>query len=544
MSRQSGLLKKTKLTIPLQNAILYTLSLTREYFMASRDKKQTEKYDDSFKSEIMHRLKTHPVLFVGTVVILIIVIVAFVFVPAIVPNARRGEDLTFGSYDKMPISYVRDNYFYQVQQSLSRDQQPSSDDPNYIFTVGRIWRQAFEETAIHLGMLDEVKQAGYIVPEDVVDRQVAELPMFSDNGRFSAVKYRAMDKTSRMNLWRQVQDSIAAQCYTSDFSSLKTASKEAAFISSMASPRRTFNIAIFPLSSYPDSEITLYAETNQALFRVVHLSRITVNSSEREAQQVLDSVKNGTSTFEEAAKTNSQDTYADKGGDMGIRMAYELVSEITDEQVREKIISLPKGELSDLVKVTSGWAFFRAEEAGHPADMNDPSQKDKIRNYIMVNSRGQVEDWTIGEAQKFCAQAKEIGFDEAVSAGNIAKNTFGPIPVNYGNSAIFGSVSSSGVPELASAGTNQFFWKAAFSTPLKSLSDPLVVGDNVIVLLPLEESNAEDNDAQFIEMYLPYWINAGMEQAFRVHFLTSDKLVDRFNETFWKIWGRNLPNSN
>ena len=507
--------------------------------MASRDKKQSEKHDDSFKSEILHRLKTHPVLFIGTVVILIIVIVAFVFVPAIVPNVQRGEELTFGSYDKMPISYVRDNYFYQVQQSLSRDQQPSSDDPNYIFTVGRIWRQAFEETAIHLGMLDEVKQAGYIVPEDVVDREVAELPMFSDNGRCSAVKYRSMDKTSRMNLWRQVQDNIAAQCYISDLTGLKTASGEAAFISSMASPRRTFDIAIFPLSSYPDSEINSYAETNPALFRVVHLSRISINSGEREAQQILDSVKNGISTFEEAAKTNSQDSYADKGGDMGIRMAYELIFEVADEQAREKIINLSRGELSDLVKVSSGWAFFRAEEAGHPADTSDTSQRDKIRNYIMSYSLGLVEDWTISEAQKFCAQAKEIGFDEAVSAGSIAKNSFGPIPVNYGNAAIFGSVSSSGVSELASAGTNQFFWKAAFSTPLKSLSDPLVVGDSVIVLRPLEESNAEENDAQFIEMYLPYWINAGVDQSYRVHFLTSDKLVDRFDETFWKIWGRN-----
>ena len=128
--------------------------------MPSREKKLPEKRDDSAKSEIMHRLKTHPFLFIGTVVILVIVIVAFVFVPAIVPNTQRGEELVFGYYNKVPIKYVRDNYFYQVLQYITRNQQPSTDDPNYIFTVRQMWRQAYEEAAIRIGILDEVKQAG------------------------------------------------------------------------------------------------------------------------------------------------------------------------------------------------------------------------------------------------------------------------------------------------------------------------------------------------------------------------------------------------
>ena len=508
--------------------------------MASREKKYLDNGDDSVKSEIMHRLKTHPFLFVGTVLVLVIVIVAFVFVPAIVPNVQRGQDLTFGTYNGNPIKYVRDNYFYRVLQNLSQqNQQPSSDDPNYTYAMAQMWRQAFEAMVVHLGILDEVKQAGYSVPDDVVDRQVAAMPDFQDNGRFSSAKYKAMDNNSRMNLWRQVQESIAMETYLSDMSGIRTASKEISFVSSMASPRRTFDAAIFPLSTYPDSEIVSYAQTNSALFRVIHLSRITINSSEREARQVLDSVKNGTSSFEEAAKTNSQDAYADKSGDMGIQMAYELTSEISDEQAREKVITLAKGDLSDIVKVSSGWAFFRAEEEVRPADTNDQSQKDKIRNYIMTNSRGQVEDWVTAQATQFSAQAKEQGFDEAITSGNVIKRNFGPLPVNYGNSALFASVSSAGVPELTGAGTNEFFWKAAFSTPLNSLSNPIVIGDNVVVLLPLEESTADENETRMIETYYPYWMNAGTEQAYQNHFLTSSKLEDNFNQTFWRIFKPN-----
>jgi len=507
--------------------------------MASKDKKQPEpaKRDDSTKSEIMHRLKTHPYLFIGTVAVLVIVIISFVFVPAIVPRAYGGGDLIFGYYNKAPIKYAQNNYFYQVQQNMAHSQQISSDDPNYIFKVAQVWRGAYEETVIHMGIQDEMKQAGYIVPTDVVDREVAKLPHFQENGRFSSTRYRAMDNSSRMNLWRQVHDSVAARSYIQDVSSLRTASKEASFISSMASPRRSFDLAVFPFSSYPDSELASYVQENPGLFKVTHLSRITLNSSEREARQILDAVKNGTSPFEEAAITNSQDWYAEKGGDMGIMTAFEFMFDINDEQERESIINLEKGSLSDVVKVSAGWAFFRAEEAVQAADTNDPSQMEKIRNYVSNNLRGRMEDWIIAEADKFIVQANESGFDEALANGNMTKKTFGPIPLNYGNTALFGSLSSSGVPELANAGTNQFFWTLAFSTPLNSVSRPIVIDDNVIVLLPLEEIIAEESETSNIENFFPYWMNSGTQYAYRNHFLTNEKLDDRFDEIFWKLWG-------
>ena len=503
--------------------------------MASKEKKQPEKRDDTGKSEIMHRLKTHPFLFIGTVVVLVIVIIAFVFVPAIVPSARGMENLIFGYYNKVPIRYVSGNYFYKVQQSLTQQyQMPSPDDPSYFMIIQWIWRRAFEETVIYMGIQDEMKQAGYIIPEKVVDREVAK--QFQENGKFSASRYRAMDNASRTALWRQVQDSVVAGMYMSDLLSLRATSSEVSFVSSMASPRRSFELAIFPFNSYPDSEVISYAKANPALFRITRLSRITINSGEREAQQILDSVRNGVSTFEEAARTNSQDEYAEKDGDMGIRMAYELIPEISDEQAREGVINLSRGTISDLVKVSSGWAFFRTEEAVHQADTNDSTQRDKIRNYIMNYLRGQAEDWLFAEAEKFVVQVKETGFNNAGSDVYVTKHSFGPISVNYGNLALFTTVESLGIPELKNAGTDQLFWKAAFSTPIMSPSDPFVFENNVMVLYPVEESAADESTIQQIESYYPYRIRETMNQTYSSYFLNNEKLDDRFYETFQRLW--------
>jgi len=512
--------------------------------MASKEKKQSEKNskaENSDLSEIMHRLKTHPFLFIGTLVVLLIVIVAFVFVPAIVPSAeaRSGGELIFGYYNKTPIKYVTNNYFYQVQQSLYQSQRPDPEDQNFMSTMAYIWRQAFEEAAVRIAILDEMKQAGFIAPEDVVDREMAELAMFQENGRFSLARYRSLDNSTRMNIWRQVQENYILQAFMSDLGSIKLASKEVSFIADMSSLKRSFDLAVFPLDSYPDSEVAAYARSNPNKFSVVNLSKITITSSEREARQILNSIKNGSTTFEEAARNYSQDWAADRGGDMGTVMAFELDYEITDEKTRTGVINLARGELSDLITNNSGWAVYRVNEPARPVDLNDVSEKSKVRNYMMGFMRGVTEDWVISNAEKFCGQVRESGFDAAIAAAGLTKQSFGPLPLNYGNFIMLESIRSSGIPELENAGTNQFFWKAAFSTPLKSPSTPLVIGDNVLVLFPLEEITEEENELEYIKAYFPYWVESTLDENFRQNFLLSKKMDDRFFDTFFSLWGIN-----
>jgi hypothetical protein len=506
--------------------------------MASKEKKLPEKQEESIKNDFVKRFKANPFIFIGTIVILIIVIVAFVLVPAI-PGVQggAGSDLTFGSYNKAPISYVDGNYFYQVQQSMAQQYQSSLTESNYQFVLYQIWRQAFESAVVHAGMLDEMKQAGYTAPEDVVDREVALLPDFQENGRFSAAKYRQLDNNRRLALWRQVQESIAVQHYVSDLTELKVSSQESSFISALASPQRSFDLAAFPVSAYPDSEIVSYAQANPQIFRVSHLSRITINSSEREAQQILGSIRDGATTFEDAAKANSQDSYAENGGDMGIRMAYELDSTISDEATRQGVINLSLGSFSEVLAIgEKSWAFFRAEEEPHNADTGDASSLDKIRSYVMSYERGRAEDYILAEAEKFIADARALDFDSAIGNRAMEKKSFGPIPVNYGDTSLFPSVSSSGVAELSSAGTNETFWQAAFATSINSPSSPFVLGDNVIVLYPTEETSPDPEFNNYIGLYYSYWLNDSVQQGVSNYFLSNGKLDDRFWDVFQHIW--------
>ncbi|MDR3148384.1 MAG: SurA N-terminal domain-containing protein [Treponema sp.] len=506
--------------------------------MAPREKKLVQEENPN-RGEWMRRFKANPFIFVGTILILIIVIVAFVVAPAIVPEADSGADLVFGYYNKVPISYVPGNYLANVQANYARYTQGSINESNYQTISQKIWQQAFEETVIHTAILQAMKQAGYIAPAAVVDREVAQ--MFQENGRFSAARYRSLSATNRMALWKEAQESIAKNRYLDDIFSLRLPSGEGEFVRSMVSRTRSFGMVSFSLDSYPDEEIVAYVESEPDLFRTVHLSRITITSSEREARQVLDSVVNGTQTFEEAARTQSQDSYAERGGDMGLQMAYELAREVPDSAERESVIATALGAYSPLVKAPSGWAFFRADEEARPADTDDPANLSKIRSYMRNFERGRMEDWLFAQARLLIDATKEDGFDVAVEAGGAQKRNFGPLPLNYGGVAItdssqgtnlFPTLSAESISELIPAESNENFWRAAFFTPLETPSEPLVVGDNVLVLYPREEIMRDEADTEGIITFYSTWVSSGAETSLRSHFMNSDKLVDNFFATY------------
>ncbi|MDR0707387.1 MAG: peptidylprolyl isomerase [Treponema sp.] len=507
--------------------------------MASKEKKSLPEIEDSSKEELKRRFKAHPAVFIGTIVVLVIVVIAFVFVPAFVPGAGLGSsvDLTFGMYDKTPITYTPGGYFAQIRENITRNQQNAGQDISNPYLNYQIWRAAFEQTVVHTAILQEMKRVGYSIPDAAVDREVASLPQFQDNGKFSAIKYRQLDNASRAALWRQVQEELIQERYLSDMTSLLVSSKEAPFIKAMASPERTFDMVAFPLDTYPESEIKAFASSNAALFQTVHLSKITVKASESEARQVLENIQNGAATFEEAARTHSVDSStSEKGGDMGVKMAFELASEIPGASEREAVIALAKGGISAIIKTDAGWTFFRAEEEPHPADVADAVVVQKIKAYIMDFERGRVEDWFIKEADAFIADTQTQDFDTVVSERGLEKKQFGPVPLNYGSNQLLPPLDSS-IPELSGAASNENFWQTAFSTPLNAVSKPIAVGANVLALRPVEENPADETNAGYIESaYSSYWLSYVMEQKINNHFITSDKLKDDFLTVYFKYF--------
>lgn len=505
--------------------------------MAAKEKKPADERGNSAMADLSRRFHAHPFLFTGTVLTFLFTIVAFVLVPAAAPSSGGGlAKLSFGSYGGVPIEFVPGNYFSQQRDYFNEQYRSTGKDQNAEFAAFQIWRAAFESTVIHTAALQEMKASGYISPESIIDRRMAEHPAFQENGRFSAARYRAMSDSARLTLRQSLRDEFAMNRYVEDTLALRIPTKEKEFMKSLSSPERSFEVVAFPISTYPDSEVSAFAASKSELFRTVRLSKITISSSEADAKKVLASVKDGGTSFEDAAKTHSKDEFADKGGDMGARQAFEFSTEIADETARNTVLALNKGELSSVIKVPAGWAFFRCEEAAQAANIADPATLTKVRSYIVDFERGRIEDWLIAKASAFIETAKAKGFDSAASGESLQKKAFGPVPLNYGDVELYRSISSFNIPELAGASVNEPFLKAAFSTPVAGVTTPLVLGDNVLVLKVVAEKTAEESSSAVIDFYYPYVVGQYAERRMHDQFLASDKLKDEFYPTFIKTF--------
>jgi hypothetical protein len=527
--------------------------------MASKSKRPAG--EESGLEELKNRFKAHPFIFTGTILILVIVVVVFVFLPAMPTGGLGGvQDLTMGYYNGVPIAYVENNYFSRVLRdtaaSLNFDLQ--SDYRTDSETAQRVWYQAFIRTLVHTAILDEMKSAGYTAPGREIDQQVAKLPEFQEDGSFSSVKFRNYNKNDLLTLWRATEEAHITRKYIDSLMDLRVSSAEKAFIGAMASPERSFELVSISRSAYPDSELASFAAANPALFRIVHFSQITLGE-ERAAAQVRESIQSGRSSFEDAARNQSTDSFKDRGGDMGPRMAFEMFTELSEEADRDRVLSLSRGELSPVLKTPAGWAFFRAEGTSQVPDMSLAENLTKVRTYMNRFEGGRIEKYLVDKVEELSARAGENGQSlfayidgQKTSGGDLPADSpaagftgfaFGPVSLNYGN--LGGRVEEWNVrlfvntldvashPELEEAAYNENFWRIAFSSPLGAPSAPFTLGDSIVVLTAAEETVPDEptreNTAKF---YSQGWMYNTLDMDLNSAFIQSPKFENNFFAAF------------
>ncbi|MCL1928974.1 MAG: SurA N-terminal domain-containing protein [Treponema sp.] len=531
--------------------------------MAKAKKTNTTEEKSGF-SELAQRFKDHPFVFGGTVILLIFIIIAFVFVPTMPSIQQDSEGLVFGYYNGKPIN--QNAYFNNMLQETARMQNfdlQSDYGMNYMAAV-QVWYQAFVKTAIHMAVLEEMKLTGYKVPATEIDRLVASRPEFQEDGRFSMVKYNNFGKSRLQTLWRNTEEEYTAAKFFNDFIGLKTSTAEKNFIGAMSFPERSFEIVSFPRSIFPESEIISFASARQDLFNTIHLSRITMGS-EKEARQLLDSIQKGQTTFEDAARNHSTDPEKERGGDMGRRMAYEIFTDFQEESDRNAVISLKRGEFSTVIKGSNdSWIFFRAEENPFAADLSLEENLDKVRSYIDRFEGGRLENWLVAFTEELLGGAKQqdISLSEYIlflreqqnpdsperllALENVSINSFGPISMNYNNMG--GSQSDRGLmlfantintdinPELIGAASNEVFWRNAFKTPLNTPSSPFSLGYSIIVLTPVEETSGDETSIENIGNFYTwgFMFNA-ISLDVNAAFISSSKFENNFYDVFMPL---------
>src|SRR5574344_143545 len=477
-------------------------------------------------------------LYIGSVIILIISVFTFVVFgfgtevfTAIFGNKNKLP--AFGKYDGQAIEYSAGTEFANTASSLAERYKNQGYEINsqaeyYIFS------EAFNQTVMNMAFTKAVKKSGYVVPEEAVNRDI--LHYFVDsNGKYSAKIYNQTDDSTKENYRKDSVSSLTYYRYIEDvlgsretvgeskLYGIKPPSKEAAFISSMGTEKRSFNLATFDTSNFPKTEAAVFAQTKAELFIKYNISAVTVDE-EKDAKALLKQIQNKEVTFEDAIKEKSQKYYTDTEGKLASPYHYQINDMLDSEDDLTAITGLKKDALSNVIKTKRGYTIFRGDGESTAADFNDDATLDVVLKYMKANETGYIENYYNGIAKDFSSEAAINGFDAACEKFGVTMVDVPAFPLNYGDSSFYGTVPASTIKELNGAATNTNVLKTAFSLKLDELSAPLVLGTNVIVL---KCTGIQNDEPASTDSYAST-ITTTDQSSVQATLMASDKLENNF----------------
>lgn len=479
-------------------------------------------------------------LYGGAVFILLLSVVTFVAIPSAGGSVAQQNTISFGKWNGTPIEYVQDSYFIRQVQAVS-DQMKSQGQEINQYTYYSVMQSAFNAAVVRLAILDELKDAGYKLPQSTVDK--ALVPYYQDsNGRYSSKLYSETAESTRASRRSTMSEDLTAQRYIDDIFGdangsygLKTATGETELVKKMSGPERTFNYAAFSTAAYPETETAAWGREHADLFTKHDLSVITVET-EAAAKKVAASLAKNEISFEDAVTTYSTRVGTDAAGKLTKSFRVDLNKLFTDAKDLDTVLALAPAAVSGVVKADTSWAIVKCNTEAKAADFSDASVISAAASYINENERGRVEDYFVGKAKDFTAKANAEGLDAACKAFGVEKKTTTAFGINYGDVNILSPVPSDAYPELAGASTSETFFKTAFSLTANTVSEPILLGSNVVVLQLAEEQAADPQIAGMIPQFYDYFSRSWAQTSLTSGFLKSDKLEDTFLTTYLKYF--------
>jgi len=489
------------------------------------------------------RHESHPFIYGFSVVVLVVVVVTFVLAGPGGPLSRGGTggagSYVFGTYQGKEIAYYQGSYFAQQRDSIANQVKNSSNTQDINTMAQVIWYQAFLNTAEHVAILTQTDQAGVTISEDAIDKALLNYPAYLDeDGKFSETRYNETTSADKAATRKLTRENLKSNIFVDDIATgVKSGSKETEFVTEMARPERSFTFVSFPFTSFPSDEVRKYGEANKSRFVRIKVSRILIKSGESQATEIRKKIEDKTSSFEELAKTYSKDSYADKGGDMGWRYAYDLEADFDAKETAQKVLSLKAGELSDVLKGTFGWMIYRCDSEAVDADFSNPTVQDDIRHYITTYEKGKIEDYYNERAGQLSRRSSEVGFDAASREMGLKLVPTEFFPVNL--SGVFSFAPLKANPDTATptnAQSSEDFFFRAFSLGKDQVSDPIVLDDQVLVLKLKAEQQLPDATVKLLGSWIAYVANQSLQNDLSAALMSPDRFKDNFAATFAQLY--------
>ena len=452
-------------------------------------------------------MKKNTVYTLGSLIILLICAFCFVVLPAVEGRTSRQQASNapaFGKYNGKEIKYEQGTDFADFVSQYGQMYQmygQQLDQSAYY----QIFYQAFNSTVLKYAYTEAVTKTGYKVPQSAITREL--IPYFSDeNGNYSSKLYKQASDESKLQMKNTLESRLYAErFYNDNFGSdtemfnlvplygLKVSNAEEKFFEAANQELRGFDTATFSLSNYPLDEKLKFARSNEAKFNQYNMQVITIEDKST-ADSVAKRLANNEITFEDAISEYSNKNYSNSEGKLTNAYQYQIETILENPADLSIITGLSKNAVSDVVQTKLGYSIFKCTDSYVKPDFDNESVQTVVSSYISNYESSIIEDYYSDIARAFIKEAKDSDFAAAAENAGASAGTIAPFALNYGNVDILNTFNA-GETNLSGAEENENFLTKAFALKLNEISEPIVVGNNVVVLkYTTSEKPGEDDE--------------------------------------------------
>jgi peptidyl-prolyl cis-trans isomerase D len=236
------------------------------------------------------------------------------------------------------------------------------------------------------------------------------------------------------------------------------------------------------LRTYYDEHIARYRIQNRAHVRRIMFKTVGKTDAEAEeirikAEGVLKKAKAGTK-FEDLAKQNSEDSTKDAGGDLGW-----IVQGQTAPEFERAAFTLPKGSVSDLVKVSYGFEIIKVVDRENARTQSFEEVRAQILPLLSNEKADRTAEKIAGDMAAAVRQSGNQPIEEFAKKFGVAVAEAGPV--------------AAGAPILELGGANPELDSALFRLNKGQLSSPIKVARGYLVftvkeILPARQATLPD----------------------------------------------------
>ncbi len=474
-----------------------------------------------------NKKKDTPIKRMLATIIIVFVAVAFVGSFAFNYASKRGgpRPLAVVNGESIPVS--GDSLFANLYRQYYEEARLSSPDGVSEETNQTLLRRAFDTVVQRTLILQQAEKAGITVSRDTVLASIVRQGYYaSKNGSFDESRYNRTAESDRQRIFNDEKEQLIIVMFIEElFNTVQVSEPEIRSFFRFMNYGKKIEYVLVRYDDVGEDTLRRFYDENGELFERAHAAHILIKDDREKAEEVLVRVRENPDRFGEIAAEVSEDSSAEKQGDLGWFYRGDMVPEFS-----EAAFGLKAGEISGIVNTLFGFHIIKVLD---PATLQPYEEAlYRIKSEYVKANREEVEK-TVGlKSKEILKAAAEPGsFLDVVSGMELNAVTTDFITLS--SPYVFNEDQSYLIYELMN---NEPLIELVLSTPTGSIGGPVQTDEGEVIFRVVEEKEFDTEQYETRkDAVARYYENIKANNLFNDwyrHALMNSRVVDHFNEFF------------